>query len=83
LWADRAFSLVGDGRPAGARRPRVDSGGGQQMRDDQPLEVVNVVRHADFHFGPGDAEGSYEERQATPSLTTLPGQEGVSRSPFI
>ena len=36
------------------------SGGGGSLQEDQPLEVVDEVRHADFHFGSGDADGSDE-----------------------
>ena len=37
------------------------SGGDEAVEEDEPLHVVDHVRHADLHRGAGDADGSDEE----------------------
>ena len=63
-----SWSLAWEGASSGGAeriesvvRPGWASGGGHSVEEDQPLEVVDEVRHADFHFGSGDADGSDEQ----------------------
>ena len=37
------------------------SRGGYSLQKDHPLEVVDEVRHADFHFGSGDPDRADEQ----------------------
>ena len=48
------------GASEGAPRCRVASCGGYSSQKDQPPEVVDEVRHADFHFGSRDPNRSDE-----------------------
>jgi hypothetical protein len=37
------------------------SGGGGPLPEDQPLEIIDKVRHPDLHSGAGDTHGADEE----------------------
>jgi hypothetical protein len=55
LKGDRGSGDIGSLRVLGV------SGGGGPSPEDQPLEVIDEVRHPDLHSSAGDSDGADEE----------------------